>query len=158
MTSVTLWPFIRLCKQAVIALIIVVVVAACGGDAPETATPPGLDTTPAAGGMVMPTTAATGEAPSAAAAPTAVPTVVEALFIGDAVQTLPAQQVRLYSDATATALVMSVYAPGARFTVLDPSGDYAIYPVERDGRIWYRLRAPDGLIGWGAVDQLESAQ
>lgn len=83
---------------------------------------------------------------------------MDALFIGDAVQPLPEQQVRLYSDATAGATVMNVYAPGARFTVLDPSGDYAVYPVERDGRVWYRLRAPDGLVGWSAVDQLGPMQ
>jgi len=157
MTSVTLWPFIRLCKQAVIALIIVVLVVACGGDDATPEIAPVADATPAAGGMVMPTTAPSA-AQAATPAPTAVATVVEALFIGDAVQTLPEQQVRLYSDATATAAVMSVYAPGARFTVLDPSGDYAIYPVERDGRVWYRLRAPDGLVGWGTVDQLVSVQ
>jgi len=106
--------------------------------------------------MIMPTAA--GEAPAATPVPPALSTVVDALFIGDTVQPLPEQPVRLYSDATAGAIVMNVYASGARFTVLDPSGDYAIYPVERDGRVWYRLRAPDGLVGWGTVDQLEPIQ
>ena len=157
MTSVTLWPFIRLCKQAVIALIIVVLVVACGGNNEEPEAPPASEATAAVSGMVMPTTAPS-EAPTTASVPTAEPTVVEALFIGDAVQSLPEQQVRLYNDATATAPVLSVYAPGSQFTVLDPSGDYAIYPVERDGRVWYRLRAPDGLVGWSAFDQLEAIQ
>ncbi len=157
MTSVTLWPVIRLCKQAVIALTIVVVVAACGGNDNEPETPPASEATAAVTGMVMPTPAQS-EAPTTAAVPTAEPAAVEALFIGDTVQSLPEQEVRLYNDATATAPVLSVYVPGAQFTVLDPSGDYAIYPVERDGRVWYRLRAPDGLVGWGAVDQLAAVQ
>lgn len=146
MTSVTLRPFNRLSKQIVIALIIVVLVTACGGDDEPEATPT-VAATPAAGGMVMPTAAATA---------TLAPTPVPALLIGDTVQALPDQQVRLYTDAT-TSAVMGVYTPGERFTVLDPSGEYALYPVENEGRLWYRLRAADGLVGWGTADQIGAA-
>lgn len=152
MTSVTLGPFNRLSKQIVIALMIVVLVTACGGDDEPEATPT-VEATAAAGGMVMPTAAAEPQAASATIAPTAAP----ALLIGDTVQALPEQQVRLYTDATTSALVMGVYAPGERFTVLDPSGEYALYPVENEGHLWYRLRAGDGLVGWGAADQIGAA-
>lgn len=153
MTSVTLGPINRLSKQIVIALIIVVLVTACGGDdEPEVSAT--VAATPAAGGMVMPT-AATDATQAATATPA--PTAVPALVIGDTVQALPEQQVRLYTDATTSALVMGVYAPGERFTVLDPSGEYALYPVDNEGRLWYRLRAPDGLVGWGTADQIGAA-
>lgn len=152
MASVTLGPFNRLCKQIIIALMIVVLITACGGDdEPEAA--PTAEATPAAGGMVMPTAATETEAATAMPAPTAVP----AWLIGATVQALPDQQVRLYTDATTSALVMGVYASGERFTVLDPSGEYALYPVENEGLLWYRLRAADGLVGWGVADQLGAA-
>lgn len=153
MTGVTLRPFLRLHKQMMMALIMALLLAACGGDEPAT---PTSEATPAAGGMVMPTVAgdASQTATATVAAATAPTVAVAALFIGDAVEVLPEQEFRLYMDATGSAMVMNIYAPGERFTVLDPSGDYAIYPVERDGGLWYRLRAPDGLVGWGAADQI----
>lgn len=150
MVSVTLRPFNRLYKQVVIALLIVVFLAACGGDDDSAATPT-VEATPAAGGMVMPTTAADAQAATPA------PTVAPVWLIGDVVQALPDQQVRLYTDATTSAVVMGVYAPGTQFTVLDPSGDYALYPVENAGQLWYRLRAADGLVGWGAASQIGAA-
>lgn len=148
MKRVTLPSFVRLSTQIAILFLLVCLVAACGGDEEATATP--VDATPAAGGMVLPTAAA-DQAQAAAATPT------PALLIGDAVQTLADQQLRLYTDATADALVMNVYEPGARFTLLDASGDYAVYPVEQGGRRWYRLRAADGLVGWGDAAQLGPA-
>ena len=162
--SVTLRSFIRLCKQSVVVLAILVLLVACGGN-DETETLPTIEATPAAGGMVMPTTVAAAgtEAVTESVAvdpqveaPAAPPAV--ALLIGDAVAAQANQGLRLYNDATATAMVMSVYAPGEQLTVLDPSGEYAVYPVERDGQFWYRLRAPDGLVGWGAADQIAPLQ
>jgi len=154
--SVTLRSFIRLSKQSAVALAIVVLLVACGGN-DEAAVSPTVEATPAAGGMVMPTTVAEAVAVALPAeAPAALPTV--ALLIGDAVAAQADQGLRLYNDATATAMVMSVYSLGAQLTVLDPSGEYAVYPVERDGQLWYRLRAPDGLVGWGAADQIAPLQ
>lgn len=146
---VTLWPPCRLGKQVIPFLIFMLLVVACGGDNQEAA-PPTPATTPAAGGMVMPTPAST----PAAAATTAVPVVTDPWLSGDRVQVLADEGLRLYSDASDDAFVMSVYTQGAYLTVLDPSGDYAMYPVDYAGRLWYRLRAPDGLVGWGAADQL----
>jgi len=148
MTNVTLWPFFRLGKRAILALIFVVLLAGCGGDE-EPAAPPTVEATSIAGGMVMPTAAATA-APLASAPPV----VADVFLIGDTVQTLSDTGLRLYTDASGEALVMNVYDQDARFTVLDPSGEYAIYPVEQAGHVWYRLRAPDGLVGWGIADQL----
>lgn len=144
MNCVTLPSLVRLSKQMAILLLLAFFITACGGDEEPTATP--VDATPAAGGMVLPTAAA--DQTQAAATPT------PALLIGDALQVLPDQQVRLYTDATIDALVMNVYASGERFTLLDASGDYAVYPVEQGGRRWYRLRAADGLVGWGDAAQL----
>lgn len=145
---VTLWPPCRLGKQVIPFLIFMLLVVACGGDNQEAA-PPTPATTPAAGGMVMPTAAST---PAAAATPAPVGT--DPWLSGDRVQVLADEGLRLYSDASDDAFVMSVYTQGAYLTVLDPSGDYAMYPVDYAGRLWYRLRAPDGLVGWGAADQL----
>jgi hypothetical protein len=150
MKSVTLVSFRRLSKQIVLLFLLAVAVAACGGDE-EPATPAAVDATPAAGGMVLPTTAAPVQAETATATP------VPALLIGDAVQVLSDQELRLYTDASTAALVMNVYAAGERFIVLDPSGDYAVYPVEQEGRRWYRLRAADGLVGWGMAEQIAPA-
>jgi hypothetical protein len=147
MKRVTLPSFVRLSKQMAILLLFAFLLTACGGDQEPTATP--VDATPAAGGMVLPTAAA--DQVQAAVTPT--PT----LLIGDALQVLPDQQLRLYTDATIDALVMNVYAPGERFTLLDASGDYTVYPVEQGGRRWYRLRAADGLVGWGDAAQLAPA-
>ncbi len=144
MNCVTLPSLVRLSKQMAILLLLAFFITACGGDEEPTATP--VDATPAAGGMVLPTAAA--DQTQAAATPT------PALLIGDALQVLPDQQVRLYTDATTDALVMNVYTSGERFTLLDASGDYAVYPVEQGGRRWYRLRAADGLVGWGDAAQL----
>jgi len=117
-----------------ILLLLAFFIAACGGDKEPTATP--VDATPAAGGMVLPTAAA-----DQAQTPV-IPT--PALLIGDALQVLPDHQLRLYADATTEALVMNVYASGDRFTLLDASGDYAVYPVERAGRRWLGRCRPIG--------------
>lgn len=148
MRRVTLLSLVRLSKQIALLLLLAFIVAACGGGGEPTATP--VDATPAAGGMMLPTTAAdTTQAEPATPTP--------ALLIGDAVQVLPDQQLRLYTDATTDALVMNVYPSSERFTLLDASGDYAAYPVEQGGRRWYRLRAADGLVGWGDAAQLTPA-
>lgn len=147
MKRVTLPSFVRLSKQMAILLLFAFLITACGGDQEPTATP--VDATPAAGGMVLPTAAADQAQTAATPTPT--------LLIGDALQVLPDQQLRLYTDATIDALVMNVYAPGERFTLLDASGDYTVYPVEQAGRRWYRLRAADGLVGWGDAAQLAPA-
>ena len=66
-----------------------------------------------------------------------------------------AGRVQLHADADLDAMVLDSYAQGALFVIVEPSGDYESYPVERDGYRWYRLRAADGLVGWAVSDDLE---
>lgn len=58
----------------------------------------------------------------------------------------------MHMDAGADTPVMEVYAAGALLTVLEPSGEYPMYPVAADGRKWVRVRAGDGLVGWVPLD------
>ena len=65
-----------------------------------------------------------------------------------AVITAPAR-VDVYADADPTAARFGKYAAGTVLTVVEAGGDFHGYPVEVDGRRWYRVRAPDGLGGVG---------
>lgn len=56
--------------------------------------------------------------------------------------------VPIYADADAAASVLEVYSPGSAFTVIEPSGAYAAYPVSAAGATWIRVRASDGMAGW----------
>lgn len=102
--------------------------------------------TPEAGGMSVVTT--TLEAANAAPTATPEPTTPPVLKAGQQVAAIATPGVRLYADAHLSAPIMDVYATGALFTVMEPSGDYNGYPVENDNRQWYRLRSADGLVGW----------
>lgn len=61
---------------------------------------------------------------------------------------------RLYSDADPGALVMDLYKDGAAFFILEPSDDYAGYPVVNGDANWYRVRTSDGLVGWVVAEQV----
>lgn len=74
------------------------------------------------------------------------------LQIGQMVVAVDAINLRLYADATTRAPVLEVYPAGALFTVVEPSGAYTTYPVQREARTWYRLQAADGLVGWALID------
>jgi hypothetical protein len=67
---------------------------------------------------------------------------------------LAVDAVRLYGDASRQALVLNQYSATAAFTLLEPSGEYAAYPVTQEGTDWYRLRADDGLVGWLPADEV----
>jgi hypothetical protein len=54
----------------------------------------------------------------------------------------------VYAEPAAAALRYAVYPGDTAFTVVEPGGDFAAYPVEAEGVRWYRVRAPDGLVGW----------
>ncbi len=56
--------------------------------------------------------------------------------------------VDVYADADPTAPRFGEYPAGTVLTVVEAGGDFGGYPVEVDGRRWYRVRAPDGLVGW----------
>ena len=59
---------------------------------------------------------------------------------------------RLYADADPTAQRLAQYDAGAEFVVVEPGGDYTAYPVDKNGVRWYRVRAPDSLVGWVMAD------
>jgi len=86
----------------------------------------------------LPTTAPTGVPPAPTA--TAITTVGTILSSGVSVP--------IYADADSAASVLEVYSPGSAFTVIEPAGAYAAYPVSAAGAEWVRVRASDGLAGW----------
>jgi len=53
---------------------------------------------------------------------------------------------------------MNEYQNGDRFTIVPASGDYDVSPVENDGMIWYRLVAPDGLVGWMGAHTFQAVE
>jgi hypothetical protein len=61
---------------------------------------------------------------------------------------------RVYGDSRLDALVLDMYQDGAAFEILAPGAEVSTYPLERDGRTWYRVRASDGLVGWVTADRL----
>ncbi|MBI1294559.1 hypothetical protein GC175_06335 [bacterium] len=68
------------------------------------------------------------------------------------------QGIRLRNQPGTGALTLEIIQEGAVFTVLNPDGDFAQYPVEADGYRWYRIQVADtpesNLTGWAAADFL----
>lgn len=116
-------------------------------------------TKPEAGGLAMPTATPTRPAAQEAAAastPSAdltLPTPGQGV-VGKAVSSQA--YVLLRADAGYASLVMDAFDDGSAFVVLEPSGDYAGYPVEHDDTRWVRVRAADGLVGWLDEAQISS--
>ncbi|MCB0061115.1 MAG: hypothetical protein KDE19_03335, partial [Caldilineaceae bacterium] len=129
----------------------------CGGDADRQE--PTVAVTVAAGGMVLPTPVnvqPTATAQTATDVPATATDAMRGFQPGQTVQaTVP---LLLYADADAGTAVMNRYPTAARFTVLEPSGDYRAYPVQRDAVSWYRLRATDGLVGWAMAAEVTLAE
>jgi hypothetical protein len=121
-----------------------------GGARPQRA--PDLALTPQAGGMVLP---APQPAQMADGGPDLAPAV---LSVGQTVAATGERPLRLQAAASAGAPVLDVYPPGAVFTVIEPSGSYTGYPVQVEGRTWYRLQASDGLVGWVLIDEITAQQ
>lgn len=111
------------------------------------------DIAPIAGAVAMPT-------PTKVVASPAVPTAVDVqeflLQPGRRVAAISpdGSGTRIYGDSRLNALVLDVYQDGAAFEIMEPGTDVTAYPVENDGRTWYRVRASDGLVGWVIVDRL----
>ncbi len=141
-----------------LALLFWVLYRGFAGRGPELSNAP--QATPAAGGMVVEATAAvTGTTSGAgdAAVPSSEPTKPAGLQPGQTVAAGSAGELRLYSDASSTSPIRDVYAAGALFTVLEPSGQYTAYPVVVNDQQWYRVRAADGLVGWAMLDAFTPA-
>jgi hypothetical protein len=150
---------------AAFAMLLSVLLAAgaCGGgdQAAATAVPPAV--TAETGGMALGgavATAAPGEeaaAPSSAATEKAT-TEATAEALAEAPAAAPVLDagapitavgtIDVYADADPTAPRFGEYPAGTVLTVVEVGSDFGGYPVEVDGRRWYRVRAPDGLVGW----------
>ena len=116
--------------------------------------------TPRAGGRSVPTAT-----PAPEATPAAHDTEADNDVAVDALQ--PGTEVLAATDAGAGvrlstdpggASVMDVFDDGTLFVIVEPSDDYEQYPVEVDGEEWYRVRAPDGLVGWIEADILLASE
>ena len=154
-----------LAPAAVFAMLLAVIfaAAACGGSEQPAATeiPPAI--TAETGGMSLGgaavTTAPAGEAATgvgeaiveaateSAAEPTPEATVPATVLDAGAQITVDGT-VDVYADADPTTQRFGEYPAGTVLTVVEAGGDFSGYPVEVDGRRWYRVRAPDGLVGW----------
>lgn len=68
------------------------------------------------------------------------------------------QGIRLRNQPGTGALTLEIIQEGAVFTILNPDGDFAQYPVEADNYRWYRIQVADdpesNLTGWAAADFL----
>jgi hypothetical protein len=110
--------------------------------AEDTGAPEGTEAAPEDGAV------AAGEAEASAPAGAAGdPAAAGPVLAVDAAITAD-QQTAIYGEPSVAAPRFGVYDAGTTFTVIEAGGDYTEYPVEVDGRRWYRVRAPDGLAGW----------
>ena len=123
-----------------------------------------IEITPVVGGTTAPT-ATPNVAASVNAGAATTETLVEApdevdaaaslLQIGQRVTLLPGESLTLYADASANATPLVTYdAAPLDLIVIEPSGDYAGYPVENGGQQWYRLRDENGLVGWVGAEAI----
>lgn len=129
--------------------LVLLMVSGCWGETqPQRA--PDLALTPQAGGMTLPT--AIPAQPAASEGLEAEPPAV--LAVGQSVVATGERSLRLQASASSDSAVLDVYPPGATFIVIEPSGAYTGYPVQVEGRAWYRLQAADGLVGWAIIDEI----
>jgi hypothetical protein len=133
-----------------VLLLVLFVAVACGGDEQPAATeiPPAI--TAETGGMALggAATAAPAEATVEAAGAATPAATVAPPVLGPGAQITAERTLDVYADADPAAPRFGEYPAGTVLTVVEAGGDFAGYPVEVDGRLWYRVRAPDGLVGW----------
>ena len=142
---------------------VLLLAGACGGGDQSAATEAPPAVTAETGGMALGGTADAGSTDAGAAAPSGEATaevIEEATTEGTPEATVAAPvldagalitaggTVDVYADADPTAPRFGEYPAGTVLAVVEAGGDFGGYPVEVDGRRWYRVRAPDGLVGW----------
>lgn len=97
--------------------------------------------------------------PSPTLTPTATPNPDLAFQIGArvAITGTGTRGVRLRAGPGLSFVTLEVYQDGDAFFVMPGDDDSEAYPVLGDDLSWWRLRAPDGLIGWTVEDFLVEA-
>ena len=144
-----LWGVFFLVAVVILALILLI-----RGGNDEPATPAIQVTAGAPGGMILPTEVISPTATPLP--PTATP--IPVLEVGQKVQVAntDGEGIRLRDEPSTSAVTLEIYKDGDLFTVVEPSSDYAGYPVEAETYRWYRIRAEDGLVGWTVYEYLEA--
>lgn len=147
----------RVVKGAV-AVLLFLVLTSCSGEADSVQPaqqPSAPPVTVETGGMVLPgaPTAAALTSPAEAAgvqgvAADSAEAAVEVPILAVGADVVARVPMPVFAEPDLQAPRFSQYAAGSRFTVVEPDGDFAAYPVEVQGRRWYRVRAEDGLVGW----------
>jgi hypothetical protein len=139
-----------------LASVIAVIIWTLPQEAPvESVRPVEAQSPPVLGGMAMPTPTVAIEIPTVfVPSLTAIAPGSDGWQDGQVVAARNGPLV-LYADARTSSAMLDAYPTGTVFVVLEPSGDYAIYPVKQEGKEWVRLRATDGLVGWATTDKLE---
>jgi hypothetical protein len=135
-------------------LLILFCLSGCQWDNTTTRQTPWGELRPRVGGMVLPLATPAQPAADNAQGTTE---VMPRLQLGQTVRVSGNADLRLYADASINAPIMEVYATDELFTIVEPSGTYTTYPVQDEGRSWYRLQASDGLVGWALIDGIVPA-
>lgn len=94
--------------------------------------------------------------PTPRSSPTPAPPAEQSVFVPGDLLIADATSVAIHADAASESLVLNSFGLGFVVEVIEPSGDYAEYPVLVDGYGWVRVRAADGLVGWVRTDQVEA--
>lgn len=132
---------------------LIAVLGGCGGWQPSESTVLPDTMTPKAGGMILPTAQPALPADGLLSQTQ----TIAILQPGQLVIAVNPEGLTLQADASTSAASMEHYRPGTAFTVLEPNGDYATYPVQQDSHTWYRFQASDGLVGWAMIEAIVTA-
>lgn len=76
------------------------------------------------------------------------------LIVAEAAAETKDRGLRLYATASFSSATREIYNSGDRFTLVEPSEDFEVYPVEVEGVSWVRVRDSDGLLGWADMSLL----
>lgn len=112
----------------------------------------GVEATPTR--IIFPLVQAAPEAPlpsvSPLTTPTPTPTPEAAFEIGDRVVVTgtASRGLRLRAGPGLDYLTLDIFQDGDAFFVMPSNTPEQTYPVEADGYRWWRVRSPDGLVGW----------
>ena len=129
---------------------LMLVLAGCGSDEQVSPTPP-IEVTVETGGMALPGSVESGAATNTTES-VAAPAATEKAVLSVGAMVVARDEADIFAEPDQAAARFAQYAAGSQFTIVEPDGEFTMYPVEVDGQHWYRVRAEDGLVGW-VVDQ-----